>query len=74
MEELLIHLAHKGWQGKKVGLVENGSWAPAAARTMRAALEKMKGITIVEPSVTVKGCLKTTDIPALEALADAILA
>ena len=74
MEELLIHLAHKGWQGKKVGLVENGSWAPAAARTMRAALEKMKGMTIVEPSVTVKGCLKTTDIPALEALADAILA
>ena len=74
MEELLTHLAHKGWQGKKVGLVENGSWAPAAARTMRAALEKMKGITIVEPSVTVKGCLKTTDIPALEALADAILA
>ena len=74
MEELLTHLAHKGWQGKKVGLVENGSWAPAAARTMRAALEKMKGITIVEPSVTIKGCLKTTDIPALEALADAILA
>ena len=74
MEELLTHLAHKGWQGKKVGLVENGSWAPAAARTMRAALEKMKGITIVEPSVTVKGCLKTADIPALEALADAILA
>lgn len=74
MEELLTHLAHKGWQGKKVGLVENGSWAPAAARTMRAALERMKGITIVEPSVTVKGCLKTTDIPALEALADAILA
>ena len=74
MEELLTNLAHKGWQGKKVGLVENGSWAPAAARTMRAALEKMKGITIVEPSVTIKGCLKTTDIPALEALADAILA
>ena len=74
MEELLTNLAHKGWQGKKVGLVENGSWAPAAARTMRAALEKMKGITIVEPSVTIKGCLKTTDIPALEALTDAILA
>ena len=37
-------------------------------------IQKGKGITIVEPSVTVKGCLKTTDIPALEALADAILA
>ena len=74
MEELLTHLAHKGWQGKKVGLVENGSWAPAAARTMRAALERMKDITIVEPSVTIKGALKTSDISALEALADAILA
>ena len=74
MEELLNHLAHKGWQNKKVGLIENGSWAPAAARTMRAALEKMKGINIVEPAVTIKGCLKTSDVPALEALADAILA
>ena len=74
MEQLLTHLAHKCWQGKKVGLVENGSWAPAAARTMRAALERMKDITIVEPSVTIKGALKTSDISALEALADAILA
>lgn len=73
MEQLLTHLAHKCWQGKKVGLVENGSWAPAAARTMRAALERMKDITIVEPSVTIKGALKTSDISALEALADAIL-
>ena len=73
MEQLLTHLAHKCWQGKKVGLVENGSWAPAAARTMREALERMKDITIVEPSVTIKGALKTSDISALEALADAIL-
>ena len=55
-----------------VGLIENGSWAPTAAKTMRNILETMKNITIVEPVVTIKSVLKETDIPALDQLADAL--
>ena len=72
MADFLHHLATKAWQRRRVALVENGSWAPSAAKTMRAALEGMKDIEIVEPVVTLRGCLKDSDIPALEALAEAI--
>lgn len=70
-----LHLLQaKGWQQKRVGLVENGTWAPAAARVMKEAFATMKCITVVDPTVTLLSTLKTTDLPALEALADAMLA
>lgn len=72
MQDFLNHLQAKAFQNRTVGLIENGSWAPTAARTMRNILETMKNITIVEPVVTIKSVLKETDIPALEQLADAI--
>ncbi|MBQ7442615.1 MAG: FprA family A-type flavoprotein [Bacteroidaceae bacterium] len=74
MADFLHHLAAKAWQRRRVALVENGSWAPSAAKTMRAALTAMKDIDIVEPTVTLRGSLKAADMPALEALADAIMA
>lgn len=72
MQDFLHHLQAKAYQNRTVGLIENGSWAPTAAKTMRNILETMKNITIVEPVVTIKSVLKKTDIPALEQLADAI--
>lgn len=72
MQDFLHHLQSKAFQNRTVGLIENGSWAPTAARTMRNILETMKNITIVEPVVTIKSVLKETDIPALEQLADAL--
>lgn len=72
MQDFLHHLQAKAFQNRTVGLIENGSWAPTAAKTMRNILETMKNITIVEPVVTIKSVLKETDIPALEQLADAI--
>jgi flavorubredoxin len=69
MQDFLHHLQAKAFQNRTVGLIENGSWAPTAAKTMRNILETMKNITIV---VTIKSVLKATDIPALEQLADAI--
>ena len=72
MQDFLDHLQAKAFQNRTVGLIENGSWAPTAAKTMRNILETMKNITIVEPVVTIKSVLKATDIPALEQLADAI--
>lgn len=72
MQDFLHHLQAKAFQNRTVGLIENGSWAPTAAKTMRNILETMKNITIVEPVVTIKSVLKETDIPALEQLADTI--
>lgn len=72
MQDFLHHLQSKAYQNRTVGIIENGSWAPCAAKTMKAVLETMKSVTIVEPSVTIKSTMKDADIPAMEALADAI--
>ena len=64
----------EGYRNRRVGIIENASWAATAARAMKAQLEKLKGIELLEPTVTVKSALHTTDVPALEALADAALA
>lgn len=74
MEDFLHHLKGKNYQKRTVALIENGSWAPSAARTMKEILSQMKEITVVEPVVTLRGSFKETDVPALEALADALLA
>ena len=72
MEDFLHHLKAKNWQKRTVGLVENGSWAPMAAKGMRELLGGMKEITVIEPQVTIKGAPKTSDLPALEALAESL--
>ena len=73
MHSFLHHLQDKAWQKRKVGLIENGSWAPSAGRVMKGMLETMKEIEIVEPVVTIRSRMKPADLPALQALADAIL-
>lgn len=73
MHDFLHHLQIKAWQRREVALVENGSWAPCAARTMAQMLEEMKDITIKGETVTLRGKMKDSDIPALEALAEAIM-
>jgi len=74
MHDFLHHLKLKAYQKRRVGIIENGSWAPCAGRVMKGILETMKDIEIVEPMVTIRSAMKQGDIPALEALADAILA
>ena len=74
MHDFLHHLKLKAYQKRRVGIIENGSWAPCAGRIMKGMLETMKEIEIVEPMVTIRSAMKQGDIPALEALADAILA
>ena len=63
MQDFLHHLQSKAYQNRTIGLIENGSWAPTAAKTMRSILDTMKNITIVEPVVTIKSALKENDIP-----------
>ena len=72
MQDFLHHLQSKAYQNRTVGIIENGSWGPTAGRTMKAILETMKNVTIVDPLVTIKSTMKDADIPALEALADMV--
>ncbi len=74
MDIFLHHLRDKAWQKRRVGLIENGSWAPSAGRVMREQLSAMKEMEVVEPTVTLRSRMKDSDLAALEALADAILA
>lgn len=73
MYDFLHHLKLKAYQNRKVGIIENGSWAPSAGRVMTAMLGAMKNIDVVLPMVTIRSRMKQTDVPQLEALADAIL-
>lgn len=69
MADFLHHLSIKNFQNRKVAIIENGSWAPMAAKIMRIQLEAMKNITIVEPVVTVESTVKPATIEALKELA-----
>ena len=74
MHDFLHHLAIKNFSKRRIGIIENGSWAPTAGRAMRKIIDTFKDVTVVEPMVTIMSTLKPTDMPALERLADEILA
>lgn len=72
MHDFLHHLQIKCYQKRRVGIIENGSWAPVAGRVMRTMLEQMKQIEIIEPMVTIYARLKSGDMAQMEALAEAM--
>ena len=69
MKAFLDHLQAKGFRSRRIGLVENGSWAPAAARMMRAKLEDMKDLRLCETEVSLRGALNGTSEAQMDALA-----
>ena len=73
MRDLLLNLKEKNYQNRKVGIIENGTWAPNAAKCMKDILAQMKNVEIIEPTVTIKSTLKDSDILKLEELAENIL-
>ena len=73
MYEFLHRIQIKGYKGRRVGLIENGSWAPSAGRVMKEMLTAMKDIDLVEPMVTIRSTMQPTDEPAMKALAEAII-
>ena len=73
MEDFLHHLQIKAYQNRTVGLVENGTWAPMAAKAMRTYLESMKNITILDETVAIRSTYKPGDEEAMDALAKAIV-
>ena len=73
MEDFLNRLGHKAYQKLKVGIIENGSWAPVAAKSMKAILDTMKDLTICDTVVSIKSTMKDADVAAMNALADELL-
>lgn len=73
MEDFLNRLSHKAFQNRKVAIIENGSWAPTAARTMKSMLDGMKNVTVCENTVTILSTMKEKDAAAMEQLADELL-
>ena len=73
MQDFLHHLAIKAFQSRTVGIIENGSWAPAAGKKMREAFEQMKNITIIEPIVSVESTVKEKTVAELKALAATLI-
>ena len=74
MKTFIEHLTERNYQKRTIGLIENGSWAPTAARVMKGYVEKMKKITLCEKTVTIKSTMKDADVTAMEELADELLA
>jgi flavorubredoxin len=72
MEDFINRLSHKAYQNRKVGIIENGSWAPTAGKWMKTAFEGMKNITICGDTVTIKSTMKDEDIANMTKLAEAI--
>ena len=66
------HLTERNYQNRTVALMENGSWAPTAARVMRKMFEASKNLTVLDETVTVKGSLDDASTAQLHALADAL--
>ncbi len=73
MAEFLHHLKAKNYQKRTVAIMENGSWAPTAARVMKAQLEGMKNIDIIEPVITIKSTMKPDNVEQMKELAKVLV-
>lgn len=72
MEDFVNRLSHKAYQKRKVGIIENGSWAPTAARWLKTAFDGMKNITICPDIVTIKSTMNDNNIADMEKMAEEI--
>ena len=70
MREFIAHLVERNFQNRTVGIIENGSWAPMAAKVIKAAFEKSKNITFTDTTVTIKSALNAESTAQIEALAE----
>lgn len=73
MQDFMLHLQSKAYQNRTVAVIENGSWAPTAAKQMKTMLEAMKNVKIIENAVTIRSVMKAEDEQKLESLADELV-
>lgn len=72
MADFIFRLREKGFTKRTIGLIENGSWAPCAARVMKEQLTNFKNINLLDCTMTIRSRMKLSDIPQLQSLAHAI--
>jgi flavorubredoxin len=73
MREFIAHLTERGFTGRTVGFIENGSWAATAAKVMKASLEKCKNLTFADTVVSIKSALSEENLAQLDALAEELV-
>ena len=73
MRQFIDHLTERGFRGRTVGLIENGSWAPAAAKQMREKFTKSKDISWLDTTVTIKSAMTPENVAQLDAMADELV-
>ena len=69
MQSFIEHLTERNYQKRRIAIVENGTWAPSAAKTMLKLLEGGKNLTFAENTVTIRSALNSESEQALDALA-----
>ncbi len=70
METLLRQLVAKNFQNKDIGIIENGTWAPSAGKTMKEILAQGKDLRIIEPMITIKSAMSEANIEEMKKLAE----
>lgn len=70
MVDFIHHLKIKNFQKRKIAFIENGSWAPQAARIMKELVKDFKDVEIIEQQVTIRGAFKEADKKSVEELAE----
>ena len=73
MKHFILDLTERNYQNRTIGIIENGSWAPVAAKTVKAMFEKSKNITWTDTTVTIKSAVKAENIAQIDALADELM-
>ena len=73
MNQFIDSLVERNYQNRMVGIIENGSWAPMAAKVIKSKFEKSKNITFTNSIVSIKSALKPENIGQIEAMADELL-
>ncbi|MBP5579003.1 MAG: FprA family A-type flavoprotein [Ruminococcus sp.] len=73
MKHFILDLTERNYQNRTIGIIENGSWAPVAAKTIKTMFEKSKNITFTDTTVTLKSAVKAANIAEIEALADELM-
>ena len=72
MDEFIAHLVERNFQNKKIAFIENGSWAPLAAKVMKDKLANMKNLTFIEPTVKILSAMNEENKEQINLLADAL--
>ena len=70
MRQFIDHLTERGYQNRILGFIENGTWAPAAAKTMKAMFEKSKNINYIDTTVTLRSAMTEENAEAIERMAE----